>query len=119
MVPPWNKEHMGLQTWTDAPHGKIQKFDVVVAKNYLSEPEIAQLSRLVPSPSRLVAVTIRSKSLSNRRSWTMRYFSNSLSEPHAQDGYRVVPTSQHRRFATLVDGLMLDRAAGCPSRTPT
>ena len=27
------REHMGLNTWTDAPHGKIQKFDVVVAKN--------------------------------------------------------------------------------------
>ena len=42
-----NKEHMGLHTWTDAPHGKIQKFDVVVAKNYLTEHELAQLSRLV------------------------------------------------------------------------
>ncbi|MFN0251107.1 MAG: virulence RhuM family protein [Kofleriaceae bacterium] len=42
-----NKEHMGLRTWTDAPHGKIQKFDVVVAKNYLTGAEIAQLSRLV------------------------------------------------------------------------
>jgi hypothetical protein len=42
-----NKEHMGLHTWTDAPHGKIQKFDVVVAKNYLTESELAQLSRLV------------------------------------------------------------------------
>lgn len=42
-----SKEHMGLHTWTDAPHGKIQKFDVVVAKNYLTEPELAQLSRLV------------------------------------------------------------------------
>jgi hypothetical protein len=41
------KEHMGLHSWTDAPHGKIQKFDVVVAKNYLTEPELAQLSRLV------------------------------------------------------------------------
>ena len=41
------KDHMGLHTWTDAPHGKIQKFDVVVAKNYLTEPELAQLSRLV------------------------------------------------------------------------
>ena len=41
------KEHMGLSTWTDAPHGKIQKFDVVVAKNYLTEEEMAQLSRLV------------------------------------------------------------------------
>lgn len=41
------KEHMGLHTWTDAPLGKIQKFDVVVAKNYLTEQELAQLSRLV------------------------------------------------------------------------
>lgn len=41
------KEHMGLTTWKDAPDGKIQKFDVVVAKNYLSDAELAQLQRLV------------------------------------------------------------------------
>lgn len=38
---------MGLTSWKDAPNGKIQKFDVVVAKNYLTEKELAQLSRLV------------------------------------------------------------------------
>ena len=42
-----DKENMGLMSWKDAPLGKIQKFDVVVAKNYLTEHEIAQLSRLV------------------------------------------------------------------------
>lgn len=42
-----NKDHMGLISWQDAPQGKIQKFDVVVAKNYLTEQEMAQLSRLV------------------------------------------------------------------------
>lgn len=31
----------------DSPKGKIQKFDVVVAKNYLEENEISQLQRLV------------------------------------------------------------------------
>jgi hypothetical protein len=41
------KDRMGLTTWKDAPQGKIQKFDVVVAKNYLTENELAQLSRLV------------------------------------------------------------------------
>jgi hypothetical protein len=41
------KERMGLTTWKDAPKGKIQKFDVVVAKNYLTENEMAQLQRLV------------------------------------------------------------------------
>ncbi len=42
-----DKENMGLTSWQDAPGGKIQKFDVVVAKNYLSESEMAQLQRLV------------------------------------------------------------------------
>jgi len=42
-----DKQHMGLTTWKDAPSGKIQKFDVSVAKNYLTEDEMAQLSRLV------------------------------------------------------------------------
>ena len=41
------KPHMGLTSWTDAPEGKIQKFDVSVAKNYLTDHEIAQLQRLV------------------------------------------------------------------------
>lgn len=41
------KTHMGLTSWQDAPEGKIQKFDVVVAKNYLTENEAAQLQRLV------------------------------------------------------------------------
>ena len=40
-------ENMGLTTWKDAPNGKIQKFDVSVAKNYLSENEMQQLQRLV------------------------------------------------------------------------
>lgn len=41
------KENMGLTTWKDAPKGKIQKFDVSVAKNYLTEKEMQQLQRLV------------------------------------------------------------------------
>lgn len=41
------KDHMGLTTWKDGPKGKIQKFDVSVAKNYLTESEAAQLQRLV------------------------------------------------------------------------
>ncbi len=42
-----SKDCMGLTTWKDAPKGKIQKFDVAVAKNYLTENEMAQLQRLV------------------------------------------------------------------------
>ena len=41
------KEHMGLQTWKDSPNGKIQRFDVVVAKNYLTEDELSAMARIV------------------------------------------------------------------------
>lgn len=43
------KDHMGLTTWDAYPDGKIQKYDVTVAKNYLEEKEIIQLERLVSS----------------------------------------------------------------------
>jgi hypothetical protein len=42
-----DKEHMGLTTWDDAPNGLIQKYDVSVAKNYLTEFEMGQLERIV------------------------------------------------------------------------
>lgn len=41
------QQNMGLTSWKDAPHGKLQKFDVTVAKNYLHDNELAQLQRLV------------------------------------------------------------------------
>lgn len=42
-----NQPNMGLSSWKDSPEGKIQKFDVVVAKNYLTADEMTQLSRLI------------------------------------------------------------------------
>lgn len=44
-----NKENMGLTSWDAYPNGKIQKYDVSIAKNYLEEGEIAQLERIVSS----------------------------------------------------------------------
>ena len=41
------KEHMGLTTWDGSPKSKIHAYDVVVAKNYLTEKELSQLGRIV------------------------------------------------------------------------
>lgn len=41
------KPNMGLTTWKNAPKGPVRKGDVGVAKNYLSEQEIAALNRIV------------------------------------------------------------------------
>jgi hypothetical protein len=41
------KLFMGLATWKHAPHGKIMKSDVTIAKNYLSEAHVKELNRIV------------------------------------------------------------------------
>lgn len=38
--------HMGLTTWKNAPDGRVQKSDTIVAKNYLSEKEVTELNQI-------------------------------------------------------------------------
>jgi len=41
------KQNMGLTTWEAAPNGKIHRYDVAIAKNYLWNSELEQLQRIV------------------------------------------------------------------------
>jgi len=41
------KTNMGLTSWENYPDGKIQKYDVSIAKNYLAEEELQGLRRIV------------------------------------------------------------------------
>ena len=41
-----NKIHMGLTNWKKSPDGKIMKYDIGIAKNYLNEEEIKKLESL-------------------------------------------------------------------------
>jgi hypothetical protein len=41
------KPYMGLTSWEADPEGKIQKYDVSIAKNYLSVDELKSLERIV------------------------------------------------------------------------
>ena len=42
-----NKENLGLTNWTESPNGPIYKYDVDIAKNYLTEKELKNLNRIV------------------------------------------------------------------------
>ncbi|MDO5859482.1 virulence RhuM family protein [Methanobrevibacter sp.] len=42
-----DKENMGLTSWKHSPEGKIQLSDTKIAKNYLTEEELAELNKLV------------------------------------------------------------------------
>lgn len=41
------KPNMGLNTWKNAPQGRIRKSDVSIAKNYLDESEMTNLNEIV------------------------------------------------------------------------
>ena len=47
MEPGW-KVWLGLTSWEDAPQGKVHKYDVAIAKHYLSDFELAQMQRSPP-----------------------------------------------------------------------
>lgn len=66
------KPNMGLTTWQDAPRGKIQKFDVVIAKNYLSENEMTQLSRLVNAYLDMAELMAQNKMPMTMQDWEIR-----------------------------------------------
>ena len=40
------KIHMGLTNWKKSPNGKIMKYDISIAKNYLEKEELAKLNDL-------------------------------------------------------------------------
>ena len=81
-----HKEHMGLTTWKNAPDGRILKSDVVVAKNYLTEPQIRQLERAVTGYFDYIEDLIE-----RENTFTMHEFSASVNEFLAFRRYDILP----------------------------
>jgi hypothetical protein len=66
------KQHMGLTSWEDAPHGKIQKYDVLVAKNYLSDEELTELGAIVSAYLDLAELRARRQIPMTMEDWAKR-----------------------------------------------
>ena len=70
---------MGLTTWKGAPDGKILKSDVLIAKNYLNEKEIARLNRLVTMFIDYAELMAEEEQLMSMKDWlaeTDRFLTN-------------------------------------------
>ena len=67
------KENMGLTTWNGSPESKIHKYDVVVAKNYLSQEEITILERLVSAYLDLAEVQAKRHIPMTMSDWETRF----------------------------------------------
>lgn len=61
--------YMGLKTWKDAPHGKILKSDVTIAKNYLNEEHVKRLEQIVTSYLDLAETRARNRKVMNMKDW--------------------------------------------------
>lgn len=71
------KIFMGLKTWKHAPHGKILKSDVSVAKNYLNEEHIKELNRIVSAYLDLAENNAQRGQLVYMKDWS-KFLSNFL-----------------------------------------
>ena len=63
------KIHMGLETWKNAPDGKILKSDVSVAKNYLNQEHLKQLERIVSAYLDLAEDRAKRGIVMNMKDW--------------------------------------------------
>ena len=79
------KEFMGLQTWKNAPEGRILKSDSKIAKNYLSETEIKSLERAVGAFFDYIERIIET-----RNAFTMEQFSFSVNKFLEFNEYKVL-----------------------------
>ncbi len=61
--------HMGLTTWKNAPEGRVQKSDTIIAKNYLSDKEVTSLNRLTTSFLDLAEARAERQIVSTMEDW--------------------------------------------------
>ena len=130
--------NMGLSTWKDAPGGKIQKFDVVVAKNYLTEHEMAQLSRLVNAYLDVAEDMAQRKIPMTMEDWETRLnrfieatdrevlqdagkVTAEIAKAHAESEFEKYRIVQDRRFESDFDRMMkeaekLEQAGQAPKK---
>lgn len=122
------KRHMGLTTWQDAPDGKIKRSDVIVAKNYLSEEELAQLNRMVTSYLDFAENMAQRKIPLTMRDWEVRLngfiemfeygllkdagrVSAEIAKLHAETEFEKYRVIQDQQYVSDYDKFMLEQEA--------
>jgi len=66
------KDNMGLTHWDGAPQGKLHKYDVSIAKNYLSGFELAQMERTVSAYLDMAEMRAMRKMPTTMADWEQR-----------------------------------------------
>ena len=80
------QDHMGLETWANAPDGRILKSDVSIAKNYLPMDQIRRLERTVTGYFDYIEDLIE-----RENTFTMEQFAASVNEFLDFRKYQILP----------------------------
>ena len=123
-----SKEHMGLTTWKDAPNGKIQKFDVVIAKNYLTQEELSAMARIVNAYLDLAELRAEEQVPMTMEDWAEQFegvlrlsrkeiltnagsISAKIAEQHALSEFEKYRIVQDQLYQSDFDRILLEEAA--------
>ena len=133
--PDHRKEHMGLTTWDGAPGGKIHRYDVSIAKNYLSEFELAQMQRIVSAYLDMAEVQAMRRIPMTMADWEARLsgfltlwdrdilqdagkVSAELAKTHAESEFETYRITQDRQFESDFDRMVQAGKALAETATP-
>lgn len=122
-----SKENMGLTTWKDAPNGKIQKFDVVIAKNYLTQEELSAMARIVNAYLDLAELRAEEQVPMTMEDWAEQFegvlrlsrkeiltnagsISAKIAEQHALSEFEKYRIIQDRLYQSDFDRILLEDA---------
>ncbi|MCL2473657.1 MAG: virulence RhuM family protein [Alphaproteobacteria bacterium] len=131
-----DKAFMGLTTWTKAPHGKIQKQDVSIAKNYLTSEELEALGRIVNAYLDLAEGRARRKMPMTMQDWAEQLelvlkangseilqnagkISAEIAKNHAESEFEKYRIIQDRLFESDFDKYMLKLTKQLELKTET
>ena len=123
-----SKENMGLTTWKDAPNGKIQKFDVVIAKNYLTQEELSAMARIVNAYLDLAELRAEEQIPMTMEDWAEQFegvlrlsrkeiltnagsISAKIAEQHALSEFEKYRIVQDQLYQSDFDRMLLEEAA--------
>lgn len=123
-----SKDHMGLTTWKDAPDGKIQKFDVVIAKNYLTQEELSAMARIVNAYLDLAELRAEEEVPMTMEDWAEQFegvlrlsrkeiltnagsISAKIAEQHALSEFEKYRIVQDQLYQSDFDKILLEEAA--------
>lgn len=123
-----SKEHMGLTSWKDAPNGKIQKFDVVIAKNYLTQEELSAMAKIVNAYLDLAELRAEEQVPMTMEDWAEQFegvlrlsrkeiltnagsISAKIAEQHALNEFEKYRIVQDRLYQSDFDRILLEETA--------